>query len=487
MVPRGTTRFEFGLYVSYARADNLGKHAGTVAALVELIAGEYQSATGFPLNAFFDTAAIRSSDDWADRIVHGLQNSFAMLVVLSPRYLAEDLGRREWQIFVEANLLHYPADPLIPIYAVTHPNFRTTPVEEPLTRFIREQPRRQAIDLRSFCSDGTHALKYDYRPDMSLRPRLRQTPSPQWKRVHEELANTIDFDKMSDLALAQGDAQAALRYLEIEMKSLHLKSEVHRFNLEYAHQLMVSYHKLGDLTRDMGDRAAAKDYCEKALKVAHRLSIWARGNPDLDREIGVSYCKLGDLALAEEDFTMARYYYEKDTSISRRLAEEEPENVELVRDLAVSLSNMGDLLLALDDPRAAWRYYEDALEIRRRVLPSSSKNADYLRDIAISYERLGDLVLVLGDVEIEQRFHEEALEIRRKLAAEAPDNLEYERSLWVSYWKMALIAEESDRPDEARTWWRRAYDGVIAIKQAGRFLSQKDEEHILELREKLGI
>ena len=69
----------------------------------------------------------------------------------------------------------------------------------------------------------------------------------------------------------------------------------------------------------------------------------------------------------------------------------------------------------------------------------------------------------------------------------APDNAGYARDVWVSYWRMAQHAEGSDRPDEALDWWRRAYEVLNRLKQAGRFVSPDDEGFLRQLIEKFGI
>ncbi|MGO9922306.1 MAG: tetratricopeptide repeat protein, partial [Isosphaeraceae bacterium] len=108
-------------------------------------------------------------------------------------------------------------------------------------------------------------------------------------------------------------------------------------------------------------------------------------------------------------------------------------------------------------------------------------------DLSVSFERLGDLARSSGDRAAARRFYEDGLKIRQRLADAAPDNADYARGLWVSYWRMARIAEGSDRPDAALEWWRRAYEVLNGLKQAGRFVSPEDEGFLKQLEKKMGL
>lgn len=50
---------------------------------------------------------------------------------------------------------------------------------------------------------------------------------------------------------------------------------------------------------------------------------------------------------------------------------------------------------------------------------------------------------------------------------------------------MAMMAEQT-RNDEARAWWRKAYDVLSGMKQRGLFVSAQDEQFLAHLRGKLG-
>src|SRR5262245_34624296 len=96
----------FDLFVSYAHRDNEGAHDGRVTALVAWIAEQYRQITSQPLSVFFDRDAIRSMDDWEERILIGLRQSRTMVAVLSPSYFASAYCRQEWQAYLDQELAH---------------------------------------------------------------------------------------------------------------------------------------------------------------------------------------------------------------------------------------------------------------------------------------------------------------------------------------------------------------------------------------------
>ncbi len=183
----------------------------------------------------------------------------------------------------------------------------------------------------------------------------------------------------------------------------------------------------------------------------------------------------------------ARDLWRRSASMFERLCAAAPENADCARDLAISFERLGDLARSSGDPAAARRFYEDGLKIRQRLADAAPENADYARDLSVSFERLGDLARSSGDRAAARRFYEDGLKIRQRLADAAPDNADYARGLWVSYWRMARIAEGSDRPDAALEWWRRAYEVLNGLKQAGRFVSPEDEGFLKQLEKKMGL
>lgn len=74
----------YDLFISYARRDNQTNH---VTELKEQIAADYLKHTGEALRCFFDTTEITVMEDWRNRILGGLRESYLHLLVLTPAYL----------------------------------------------------------------------------------------------------------------------------------------------------------------------------------------------------------------------------------------------------------------------------------------------------------------------------------------------------------------------------------------------------------------
>jgi hypothetical protein len=66
-----------------------------------------------------------------------------------------------------------------------------------------------------------------------------------------------------------------------------------------------------------------------------------------------------------------------------------------------------------------------------------------------------------------------------------PSNAGWQRDLFVSYWKLADVAEKTGTGD-ARTWWSKAYDQLVRMKQRGIMLPT-DEKYLVALKEKAGV
>jgi hypothetical protein len=101
--------------------------------------------------------------------------------------------------------------------------------------------------------------------------------------------------------------------------------------------------------------------------------------------------------------------------------------------------------------------------------------------------RIGDVLSAQGDLGAALASYRASLDIIQRLAAFDPGNAGWQRDLWVSCWRMADRAEQSANPNEASTWWRRAYDVLSGMKRKGLFISPQDEPFLRRLEEKLGL
>ena len=93
---------EYDLFISYAHADDASDDGdGFVTALIAALQEEHAPFAPEPLRVFFDRVAIRTADEWRERLYHGVKAAKAMIAVLSPAYFGSKWCRWEWEAFVE--------------------------------------------------------------------------------------------------------------------------------------------------------------------------------------------------------------------------------------------------------------------------------------------------------------------------------------------------------------------------------------------------
>jgi len=62
----------YDIFVSYAHADNAD---GFISAFIDALKKKHEAATSSALRVFFDTAEIKTMDDWEHKIFHALRDS----------------------------------------------------------------------------------------------------------------------------------------------------------------------------------------------------------------------------------------------------------------------------------------------------------------------------------------------------------------------------------------------------------------------------
>jgi hypothetical protein len=127
-----------------------------------------------------------------------------------------------------------------------------------------------------------------------------------------------------------------------------------------------------------------------------------------------------------------------------------------------------------------------AVACGRRLAASDPGNAGWQRDLSVSHNKLGDVQSAQGDLTAALASYRASLDIRARLAASDPGNAGWQRDLWVSYWRMATVAERSQR-DAGRPWWQKAYEVLDAMKRRGLFVSSQDESFLAQIKTKLGM
>jgi len=143
------------------------------------------------------------------------------------------------------------------------------------------------------------------------------------------------------------------------------------------------------------------------------------------------------------------------------------------------------VLRAQGDLTGALSAYRASLAIRERLAAADPGNAGWQRDLSVSHIKLGDVLRAQGDLTGALCAYRATHEILARLAAADPQNAGWQRDLWVSCWRMAMMAEQT-RSDDARAWWRKAYDVLSGMKQRGLFVSAQDEQFLAQIRAKIG-
>jgi len=104
----------------------------------------------------------------------------------------------------------------------------------------------------------------------------------------------------------------------------------------------------------------------------------------------------------------------------------------------------------------------------------------------VSLEKLGNLAVAQGDLAGALRCFTESKTIAERLAASDPANAAWQRDRWVSYWRLADHCEKSGQAEEAKAWWKKAYDTLADMKARGLHVSPQDLGFLGRLRAKAG-
>ncbi|MFC7220104.1 tetratricopeptide repeat protein [Streptomyces polyrhachis] len=229
-------------------------------------------------------------------------------------------------------------------------------------------------------------------------------------------------------------------------------------NLEYQHDLGVSYERLGDLARDAGERARARGLFERGLEIAERLVAADGGNLEYQRDLSISCNRLGDLARDAGERARARELFERDLEIAERLVAADGGNLQYQRDLSISCNRLGELAREVGERARARELFERGLEIRERLVAADGGNLQYQRDLSISCNRLGELARDAGEGARARELFERGLEIAERLVAADGGNLQYQRDLSISYYWLGELAREVGEGVRARGLFERGLE-----------------------------
>ena len=127
--------------------------------------------------------------------------------------------------------------------------------------------------------------------------------------------------------------------------------------------MSVSYNKLGDVAIAQGDLEAAARAYRDGLAIRSKLADSDPRNSQWQRDLSVSYNKLGDVAIAQGDLKAAARAFRNDLAIAIKLANNDPRNSEWQRDLYVSYWLLADLAEQSNQSKEARGYWQKAFDV----------------------------------------------------------------------------------------------------------------------------
>ena len=306
----------------------------------------------------------------------------------------------------------------------------------------------------------------DYQEGVKWRKKHTEYLREEYKKKRDRETATQLFDGLWDL----GDAWYALRKLDDaenacqEMISLAKEYKLRR-------NLSACYNKLGDIAIAQGKTEKALEYYEKGLEVSLALSE-ETGTTGSRRELSLSYNKLGDIAIAQGKIEKAREYYEKLFEISFALFEETG-TIEARQDLIVSYGRLGDIANTQKKLEKAWEYYEKCLELSL-ALTEETGTIEARRYLTVSYGKVGNIALAQRKYGEALGNYEKELEISLALSEET-GTIESRRDLAVSYGKLGTIALAQRKYEEAREYYEKLLELSLALaEETGTIESRQD-------------
>ncbi|HCN30432.1 MAG TPA: ATP-binding protein, partial [Verrucomicrobiales bacterium] len=98
-------------------------------------------------------------------------------------------------------------------------------------------------------------------------------------------------------------------------------------NTEWQRDLSISFNKLGDVARAQGDLAAAAGHYRSGLEIRQKLAAADPGNTGWQRDLSLSLYKLGQVVEKQERWAEALAWMEKSLAVDERLAAKDASNV----------------------------------------------------------------------------------------------------------------------------------------------------------------
>jgi tetratricopeptide (TPR) repeat protein len=144
------------LFISYSRENN---RQGQVTQFVEVLKRDFRQVAGRELRPFFDTRSIEGMDDWRDRILTGLRDSYLFIAFLSPTYLQSRYCKWEVVEYLKHEIGQgVVSEGIAPIYFLAVDGWHGADFDHQCEEWIRELRARQNFDLQPWYEKGEAAL-----------------------------------------------------------------------------------------------------------------------------------------------------------------------------------------------------------------------------------------------------------------------------------------------------------------------------------------
>ncbi len=218
----------------------------------------------------------------------------------------------------------------------------------------------------------------------------------------------VFFQHLGDVALSQGDREAALaRYRESLALTEGHSDRASRENSAVCHE------RSGAIWRALSDLPRALESCRRSLALREAVSADPH---DLLAQASLATAQtnvadvLRDLMRLEEASTL----YVAAHTVRVRLNEP--------RALSIAEERLGLLQCARGNPLAALPHYERSLALSRAVAAARPEEAQSLEDLSVALVQLARLLQDLQDFERSRALAQEALVTLRRLVAAAPED-----------------------------------------------------------------
>ncbi len=327
--------------------------------------------------------------------------------------------------------------------------------------------------------DTDAALDY-YQKSFVLNKELvaEEPDDPYWKR-----GICLSHGKLGDVKSLLGRIDEALAHYEAQSKVAEELIKLDLGSVEYRRDLAISYDNMGDVKLKLGRSDDALEHYEAALNVFKELEKLEPGNAEFRRDLTISYNKVGNVELKLGRTGEALKHYEAGFKIKQELVEQHPGNVEYRRDLGVSYEKLGDVTLTQGSFDKALNHHEASFKIRQELVELDPGSAEYWRSLSVNYDKLGDVTLKLGLTDVALEHYEAAWKVGQKLVELDPGNAVDRRDQAASHAKLGGIFEELGNKTKAKARYLQCV-AILEKMKADEVLAPADDAFIAMFRQK---